>query len=670
MGMFSMTMEKKVAVVTFDYRDGPVNVWGGNAVQELRDMCAQLRELPAGSCEAVVFISGKPDNFHAGADLNSMGRQSVRERSEGIMVFDQALREVAALPVPTVAAINGPCLGGGFEFALSCTARIATGWKKTSMGLPEVGVGLFSAGGGTQRLPRLIGYPAIDMILSAKPVNAARAKELGVVDAVCPADGDLRAQAVALAEGIAAGTVGLERPQIDFSDVDAEVEKALAAYRAKKGGRRLPAPEYAMRSLAEGAKTTLDEGLKLEKKYFIDHVACSKEAEGSIHTFQLKSLSSKAKNMIAPGYTPNPVKKAAVIGFGAMGRGIVISMLSAMAIPVVVKDAPEAIAPGMAFVEKILKKQAEKGRVKTPVDDLMKLVIPVTEYGDELKDVDLVIEAVFEDMKVKHTVYGELCKVIPDTCILATNTSNLLVEDLAKGATHPERFAGLHFFSPVWLMELVEVIAAPETAPEVRDDLIGFVTDLRKRPLVCKDSPGFVANSVMDPMMIDTYDLLESGCPIEQLDRAMKAFGMPVGPVRLADEIGLDVSYHIFTERNMHIQTLENMVNDHRYGQKKCGKGFFLADGTVDPDAVKLIAVRERREFTDEEIQNRILEDQVRAGKRLLDSGVVSDPRFIDIGMLWGSNYPADKGGPMKWSDLSGMSMRLFGKNFYSDGKE
>lgn len=425
-----------------------------------------------------------------------------------------------------------------------------------------------------------------------------------------------------------------------------------------------------MRALAEGLKTSLDDGLKLEKKYFIDHVACSKEAEGSIHTFQLKNLSSKAKNMIAPGYVPNPVKKAAVIGFGAMGRGIVISILSTMAIPVVVKDTPEAIGPGLAFVEKILRKQADKGRVKTRVEDLMKLIIPITEYGAELRDVDLAIEAVFEDMGVKHMVYGELCKVIPDTCILATNTSNLLVEDLSKGATYPGRFAGLHFFSPVWLMELVEVVAAPATAPEVRDDLIGFVTSLRKRPLVCKDSPGFVANSVMDPMMIDTYDILESGCPIEQLDRAMKAFGMPVGPVRLADEIGLDVSYHIFKERNIHIQTLKNMVDDHRYGQKKCGKGFFLADGSVDPDAVKLIAVREHKTFTDEEIQNRILEDQVRAGKRLLDNGVVSDPRFIDIGMLWGSNYPADKGGPMKWSDLSGMSMRLFGKNFYSGRKE
>lgn len=665
--MFRLETTGGIAVLTFDTPDNPVNVWGSAGVAELREVTARLAEMSPAQCRAVVLISGKPGCFHVGADLKDMSGQTTQQRSEGIMEFDAALRELAALPMPTIAAVSGPCLGGGFELALSCTARVALDSPKTVFGLPETGVGLFSAGGGTQRLPRLIGYPAIGMILDAKPVGAQQALSLGIVDKLWAADDDLQALAVAFAGELADGKATLQRTEFDFSDVDEVVARELDAFTKKRNGRLLPGPKYAMRSLAEGVKLPLDEGLKLEKKYFIEEVAGSPEAAGSIHTFLLKSMSAKAKNMIAPGYTPRPVKKMAVVGFGAMGRGIVISALSTLGVPVVVKDVPEAMEAGLAFVRKILEKQAAKGRVKRPIDELMASITTVSDYSDDFKDVDLVVEAVFEDVGVKKTVYADLCRVVRPDCVIDTNTSFLSVDELAEGVERPERFCGLHFFSPVWLMQLVEVVAGKDTSPATRDDMIGFVTDIRKRPLVCRDSPGFVVNTVMDPIILDMYRFLEQGVSIEQVDRAMKAFGMPLGPVKLADEIGLDVSGHIFAERGIHIKTLENMVEAGRYGFKKCGKGFFLENGSVDPEAEKLIAVGERKDYTDEQLQNTVLEDMVRIGKRLLDEGVVSDPSYIDIGMLWGTSYPADKGGPMKWSDLSGMSERLFGKKFYPE---
>ena len=329
------------------------------------------------------------------------------------------------------------------------------------------------------------------------------------------------------------------------------------------------------------------------------------------------------------------------------------------------KDIPESLEAGKDFVKKIFDGLADKKRIRKPVDDIMSRLKVVSDYTEEFNDVDLVIEAVFEDINVKAQVYKEICKVVQDDCILATNTSSIPLRSMEPHVANPARFAGVHFFSPVWLMQLVEIIRGEKTSSDTIDNLLNFAGAIRKRPVVCNDHPGFVVNAVLFPYFMDALDFVEKGNPIEKVDEAFVQFGMPLGPIRLTDEVGIDVSYNVIVGKGIKQNTLNNVVKDGRLGLKKSGKGFFLQDGSVDPEVISLIAYQEKFEMTAEEMQAKVLEDMVRVGQDLLQKGIVEDPRMIDIGMIWGTGFPAEKGGPMKWADLIGLSEKLFDKTFY-----
>ena len=308
---------------------------------------------------------------------------------------------------------------------------------------------------------------------------------------------------------------------------------------------------------------------------------------------------------------------------------------------------------------------AAKKRLKTPVDKLMNRLTFVTDYTDDFRDVDIVVEAVFEDITVKQQVYRELCSVVSNDFLIASNTSSLSIDTMAPFVTHPERFAGLHFFSPVWMMQLVEIVRGTQTTQATIDNLLNFTAAIRKRPLVCRDNPGFVVNAMLFPYLLNALQYIEEGNGIDKVDGAATSFGMPVGPIRLTDEVGIDVPYKVFVGMGVKQTTLENVVTDGRLGLKKSGKGFFLADGSVDPAVLPLIAAREAKERTVEEIQEGLLEALVRVARDLLDRNIVDDPRMVDVGMIWATGFPADRGGPLRWADLTGMSDRLFGKTFY-----
>ncbi len=231
--------------------------------------------------------------------------------------------------------------------------------------------------------------------------------------------------------------------------------------------------------------------------------------------------------------------------------------------------------------------------------------------------------------------------------------------------THPERFGGTHFFSPVWLMQLVEIVRSDTTSQDTVDNLLAFAAAIRKRPIVCRDNPGFVVNALLLPYFIDVLNCLEQGNTIEKIDGAMMSFGMPVGPIRLIDEVGIDVPYKVLVGMGIKQDTLKQVVEAGRLGLKKSGKGFFLKDGSIDPEVLPLIAKKPPKEVSAEEIQKGVLTAMVKVGKDLLDRNIVSDPRMIDVGMIWATGFPPDKGGPMKWADLTGLSRELFGKNFY-----
>jgi 3-hydroxyacyl-CoA dehydrogenase/enoyl-CoA hydratase/3-hydroxybutyryl-CoA epimerase len=653
-------------IVSFDVATEAMNTWTPEAIDEFSALMDDLEK--AAEIKGVVLVSGKRGNFHAGANLNMLDRMNDEvETAKGLDVFHTMFKRLEALPYPTLAAIEGHCLGGGLEFALVCTGRIAKETKTTVIGLPECTLGIFPGGGGTQRLPRLIGYKALDLILKGTVLQPYQALELGIVDRLVPADQDLLTEAIDFLTGITAGQVELKRPEQDFSQIDAVARSAREEILKATRGRELPGLMLALASIRDGVKVSLEEGLEIEKTNFVKAVL-SNEAKGGIHTFFLKTMSDKPRSFMNKGFEPKPLNKIAILGFGTMGRGIAIDILRNMQVSIIVKDIPDAIEPGKGFIRKILDGMAEKKRLKHPVDDLMNRLSVTTQYGDEFGDADLVIEAVFEDLKVKAQVYQELCEIVSDDCVLASNTSSIPLNAMSKYVAHPERFGGAHFFSPVWLMQLVEIIRADSTSQDTVDNLLHFAASIRKRPIVCKDNPGFVVNAVLFPYFMSALEFLEKGNPIETIDKAFVQFGMPVGPIRLIDEVGIDISYHVIVGKGLEQETLKQVVGSGRLGLKKSGKGFFLKDGGVDPEVLDLISSKGKHEMTAEEMHREVLTEMVTVGKDLLDRGIVDDPRMIDIGMIWGTGFPADKGGPMKWADLIGLSEQLFGKPFYGEG--
>lgn len=661
--IFSLKKEGNVGIVTFNVFGDAMNTWTEAAVVSFRELLVEIKK--GKGLSGAIIISGKPDNFCAGANLKMVAdMRLVDEVRQLLNTLHDSFNSWNDLKIPTVAAINGVCAGGGLELALVCTARISTDAKSSLIGLPECNVGLFPGGGGTQRLPRLIGYPAVELILKGSLIPAIKAHELGIIDRLAPAGGNLLDAAKAFLQEIITGKADLKRPVQDFSQIDAVADMARTGVLKMTKGRELPGPMLAIKSMQEGLKASLLEGLEIEKKYFIQ-TALSPEAKGSINTFFIKTMTDKPKGMMTKGFTPKPIRKIAVLGFGTMGRGIIIDVLRHMQIPVIVKDFPETFEAGKAFIRKILDGMAEKKRLTAPVDQLMARLTTTADYGAEFKDVDLVVEAVFEDIKVKEQTYQQLCQAIRDDCLIASNTSSLLVTAMSRFVTHPERFGGTHFFSPVWLMQLVEIVQAEATSRETVDNLLNFSAAIRKRPIVCRDNPGFVVNALLMPYFLGVLNYLEAGNSIEKIDSAMLGFGMPVGPIRLIDEVGIDIPYKVLVGMGVKQDTLNQVVASGRLGLKKSGKGFFLKDGTVDPEVLKLIAHKAPQAATVGEIQTGVLTAMVKVGKDLLERHIVEDPRMIDVGMIWGTGFPADKGGPMKWADITGLSHKLYGKNFY-----
>ena len=581
-----------IGVITFDVVGEKMNTWTDDAFSSFEQVMHELETTKG--YRGVVFISGKPDNFLAGANLKLISQiESAEEVLRTIGRFHSSFNRLSALGITSVAAIHGHCLGGGLEFALACTGRIAKEGKTTLIGLPECNVGLFPGAGGTQRLPRLIGYGAFELILKGTMLPAAKAYEMGIIDRLIPADGDLLKAAKTFLEEIIAGKANLKRPAQDFSQIDSVAEMAKAGILKATKGRELPAPMLALKSMQEGLKLPLREGLEVEKKNFVE-VVLTKEAKGSINTFFIKGMTDKPQAMMTKGFVPKPVNQVAVLGFGTMGRGIVIDILRNTQFPVLVKDIPEALEPGKAFVRKILDGMAEKNRLKEPVDAILGRLSMTSDYSPAFKDADIVIEAVFEEIGVKKQVYGELSKCVREDCIIASNTSSIPITSMAPFVMKPERFGGIHFFSPVWMMQLVEVIRGEKTAQETIDNLLNFAGLIRKRPIVCRDNAGFVVNAMLFPELVDALKYVEEGNAIEKVDRAMTRFGMPVGPIRLIDEVGIDIPHKALVGMGIRQDTLKNVVEAGRFGMKKSGKGFFLKDGSVDPEVLPLIAKRPR----------------------------------------------------------------------------
>jgi 3-hydroxyacyl-CoA dehydrogenase/enoyl-CoA hydratase/3-hydroxybutyryl-CoA epimerase len=653
-----------VLVATLDVPGERVNTLGRRMMEEFRALLAGLEART--DVRGVVLISGKPDGFIAGADIKDFTAIRSAVEAETLSREGQALLgRLEALRVPVVAAIHGPCLGGGLEVALCCRYRIATDDPRTALGLPEVMLGLVPGAGGTQRLPRLVGLrTGLDLILTGRSLKASRAKKAGVVDEVVPAPVLLAAARQAVL-GLAEGTLRPSRPGIPLADRLLRpliFSKARSSVMAKTGGH-YPAPLRALEVVDKGTATTLEEGLALEAKAF-GELAVSPESRALVSVF-FATQEIKKDAGYPEGTEVRPVRKLAVVGAGLMGAGIAGAAVDA-AVPVRLKDTlPESLGRGLRYVREILEERVRRTSLhRRELGQRMDRLSPTLDYAG-FRRADLVIEAVFEDLDLKQKVLEEVEAATRDDCVFASNTSSLPIADIARHARRPSRVLGMHFFSPVHKMPLLEVIVTPQTDAWATAQAVGFGRLLGKHVIVVRDGAGFYTTRALSPYMNEAARMVEEGAAIEDVDRAVTAFGFPVGPLTLLDEVGIDVGakvakvlHHAFGERLAPPASMARVIEDGRQGRKN-GRGFYVyEDGKKKgPDrTVYTLAAGQapRTAVLPRDIQERLVFAFLNEAVLCLQEGILRSPRDGDVGAIFGLGFPPFLGGPFRYLDHLG----------------
>jgi 3-hydroxyacyl-CoA dehydrogenase/enoyl-CoA hydratase/3-hydroxybutyryl-CoA epimerase len=635
------------AVITFDRPHSSANLFDEATLDELNLALKAVERLEP---KAVIFVSAKPTIFIAGADLDSLANAGEEQLEQLMRKGQEAFQRIAALPMPTLAAIHGACLGGGLELALACDQRIASDDHSSRIGLPETLLGIIPAWGGSTRLPRLIGLPkALDLILTGKALTAGHALKLGVVDAVVPKERLMEVATVRVFEKI-------ERKGFHFTSNPCS--RALLRYVVSKKVLRktrgnYPAQEEAVEVVTHGAGGSFVRSLSREREA-VARLSETSAAKNLMRLFRLQERAKKFRFDPAIDVASLPeVELAAVIGAGVMGAGIA-QWFSAKRVPVLLRDLDrDRVAAGMKSVRGLFD-VAVKKRVLTKHEAMRRfdLVTPSAEPVP-LNRYDLVVEAAVENLEIKKRIFADLCeRSRPDT-ILATNTSALPISALctAKGVTHPERIVGLHFFNPVSRMKLVEVVVTDHTSPEVVERTLAFVRKIGKLPVVVKDSPGFLVNRILMPYLIEAGRLVDRGVSPEVIDEAML-----MGPIRLLDEVGIDVAAHVavtmreaFGDRFELPRVLTRLVKEEHFG-RKAGKGFYR----YEKGKVRGVSVGKFTSSATEErdIATKLAGLMVTEAKLCLKEGVARDADDIDLAMVMGTGFAPFRGGPLAWDRL------------------
>jgi 3-hydroxyacyl-CoA dehydrogenase/enoyl-CoA hydratase/3-hydroxybutyryl-CoA epimerase len=651
-----------VLVLTLDVPGEKLNTLGKAMLQEFEGLMAEIEA--DRSLKAVVLRSGKPDNFMAGADIKEfLGIKSALE-GETLSRAGQALLDrLEGLPVPVVAAIHGACLGGGLETVLACRYRVASDDPKTALGFPEILLGLLPGAGGSQRAPRLVGLAtSLDLILTGRNLKASRALRAGLVDEVVPAT-LLLSVARKAALDLAEGRTKPQRRGITFSERLLRpliFRKARASVQAKSGGH-YPAPFAAIDAVERGTATSLAEGLKIEAKKF-GELAVTDVSRALVSVF-FATQEIKKDIGVPPGTEPHEVKKLGVLGAGLMGAGIA-GAGAETGVPVRLKDAtPEALGKGLGYVAEILDERRQRGSLsRLEVGHRLDRVSPTLDYTG-FRRADLVIEAVFEDIDLKRQVLAQTETAVRDDCVFASNTSSLPIGYLAKGSRRPAQVLGMHFFSPVHKMPLLEVIVTPETAPVATATAVAFGRRLGKHVIVVRDGPGFYTTRALSPYMNEAARLVEEGAPVEDVDRALTAFGFPVGPIALLDEVGIDVGAKVakilhtaFGDRLSPPAAMAKVVADGRLGRKN-KRGFYTYDGKkkrVDTSVYRLLPEPARKPVDPRDVQERLVFAFLNEAVLCLQEGILRSPRDGDVGAIFGLGFPPFLGGPFRYLDHLG----------------
>lgn len=643
----TLQIAKRIATITFDRGGSSANLFDRATLDEL---AAILRTVEAKhDLDGVLLRSAKPGIFIAGADLNALQSADESDLRDLIELGQQTFNLLDDLRVPTVAAIHGACAGGGLEVALACDWRVASDDPRTKIGLPETQLGILPAWGGTTRLPALIGLPkALAAILSGKLHAAKEARAKGLVDAVVPSQ-HLESHALTLLQR------GRRKPRIrpfahhriGASLIHRKARKSLL----EKTRGHYPAPEAALDVACASVTRTRQESLDAERDAFT-RLAGLGETKQLIRLFFLTERAKKHRHVETP---PGIVRTAAVIGSGVMGSGIAY-WLSTRGIPVILQDVDHAaIARGMNSIANLYS-QARKRRVFTPTEAARGIdrIHPAADKVP-LHRCDMVIEAAVEDLEIKKKIFADLAERTAPGTILATNTSALPIHELASVIDHPGRLIGIHFFNPVHRMRLVEVVRTATTSDQTLATGVAFVRSLGKIPVVVRDSPGFLVNRILMPYLVEAANLFQSGASIESIDRAMLAFGMPMGPLRLLDEVGLDVSLHVartlaaaYPDRMRVPDLLERMVDKGLLGRKS-GTGFYQHKHGKTRPASEPLALRGTPAAPPADIANHLAAMMARETRLCLDEGVANNADDIDLAMILGTGYPPFRGGPMQF---------------------
>jgi 3-hydroxyacyl-CoA dehydrogenase/enoyl-CoA hydratase/3-hydroxybutyryl-CoA epimerase len=706
---FTYQVEDSVAVLTFDLPGESVNTLSPEVGEAFAALLGRAEKDPA--VKAVVFTSGKKDGFVAGAKIDFL--QTIKTAAEATAASrqgQQGFDRLDAFPKPVVAAIHGACLGGGLEWALACDYRVATDSPKTTLGLPEVQLGLIPGAGGTQRLPALIGVQAaLDLILTGKNVKPSKAKKLGLVDEVVPVP-ILRSVAVRRARELAEGMLKVERPRgqglkgvaqqgkkglggllagLASKDLWTEValednpvgrkilfDQARKQLRKKTRGK-YPAPERALEAIRIGVESGHAAGLEAEARFFGELVV-SDVSKRLVEIFFATTALKKENGTANAEVKPREVKKVGVLGGGLMGGGIAYVSSALHGVPVRVKDKDDAgVGRALKQVQGIYDERVKKRSLTwREASAKMALVTGGTGY-EGFKSTDLIIEAVFEDLALKHRIIGEVEAVTREDCIFASNTSSIPITELAKGSRRPAQVIGMHYFSPVNKMPLLEIITHKGTADWVTATCVEVGKKQGKTVIVVNDGPGFYTSRILAPYMNEAAHLLADGADITALDKALVEFGFPVGPITLLDEVGIDVAQKVgpimeaaFGKRMAAPRALEKVVAEGRLGRKN-KKGFYTYDGKkkeVDVTVYELLPHGKNRKPLDaREMAERCSLQMVNEAVRCLGEGILRSARDGDVGAIFGLGFPPFLGGPFRYADSLGPAELLRRLEHYQD---
>jgi 3-hydroxyacyl-CoA dehydrogenase/enoyl-CoA hydratase/3-hydroxybutyryl-CoA epimerase len=676
--------EAGVATILLDRAGEAMNTLSPEIADDLNAVIERCEKDP--TIRAVVIGSAKPDNFLAGADIRWLQRTT--DPDAVLAVLGRAQEALEALHreggKPVVAAIHGPCLGGGLEVALACGMRIASDdERRTQLGQPEVQIGVIPGAGGTQRLPRLVGLAAgLDLILTGRAVRPRRALAMGLIDEICPREVLLdvaRRRAIEAVGGREdAGPGALARAtswlsprhlqQLALEDnpvgrrlVFAKAEEKLLA--ETKGN--YPAPEAALRAIRVGIEQGSAAGYRAELEEF-GRLVTSPEAKALMSIFFATQEQRKDRG-VEGDVAPRQVLKVGVLGGGHMGGGIAAVNTTKAHVHTRIKEIDDAgVRRGLGYVSRVLDAQVKRRRLRRrDAARAMHLVTGTTDYSG-FADVDLVIEAVFEDLELKRSVLQDVEGITGDDTIFASNTSSIPIGQIAAAAKRPENVIGMHYFSPVEKMPLLEVIVTEQTADWVTATCVEFGRAQGKTVIVVNDATGFYMTRILGPYFAEVTRLVQEGVPIETIDRAMVQWGFPVGPLTLMDEVGIDVGAKIakilaeaFGDRMTVPEVFTRLVADDRRGRKN-GRGFYrYEDGRksdVDTSIYEVLGVEPGYDMAATEIQDRLAMPLINETARCLEEGVLRSARDGDLGAVFGLGFPPFRGGPFQMVDTLGPS--------------